>query len=267
MKLLNSLALGLGLVNPLPYRPFTDTGSPASPLADTQQGLEAWADTVEGLKAPLLISKGTEEDFPIVIGLIGKARKWLGTIGTDQWATPWPDEDARDERVRAGLRNGKTWMVRHRGVAVATITIATRRNAAVWQTPYCTCDLGERAVFVHRLIVDRDAGWPGLGAELIDWAGRRGRRLYGAKYIRIDVWTGNKGLHNYYLATGFEPCGECPDPEYPSGALFQKPVAAIPAPSHPMFTEFPGLVDPELQLAGRIQAGSVEAHHQRHSDP
>jgi len=80
------------------------------------------------------------------------------------------------------------------------------------------------------------AGW-GLGAELIDWAGLRARREYGAKWIRIDVWTTNTALHGYYLKRGFEPCGSCANPAYPSRALFQKPVSAIRKPGFPLFAE------------------------------
>jgi hypothetical protein len=53
--------------------------------------------------------------------------------------------------------------------------------------PVAECDLSASAVYAHRLIVTRDfAGW-GLGAELIDWTGFRGRLHCGAKWIRIDV--------------------------------------------------------------------------------
>ena len=39
----------------------------------------------------------------------------------------------------------------------------------------------------------------------------------------MDVWRTNKELHAYYERQGFAPCGSSSDPDYPSGALFQKP--------------------------------------------
>jgi hypothetical protein len=94
----------------------------------------------------------------------------------------------------------------------------------------------------------------GLGAELINWAGLRGQRLYGAKWIRIDVWSTNTDLHDYYQRQGFEPCGRCDDPGYPSGALFQKAVAAITPPLQPKFAE---VADRQLatcrELAGAVR--------------
>lgn len=178
-------------------------------------------------------AEDTDENLNAILRLIDEAQAWLPAKGTDQWAKPWPDRKQRDARVRRGLQVGATWIVWARTRAVATVTIASRPNNAVWSES--ECDLGERAVYAHRLIVARDyAGW-GLGAELLDWTGLRGRRHYGAKWIRIDVWTANKALHDYYMKRGFVPCGTCPDPSYPSGMLFQKPVSTISAPVSPLF--------------------------------
>ena len=183
------------------------------------------------------IALAGEQHLDAVLGLIDDARSRLSTKGTNQWKKPWPDRAARDERVLAGLRNGKTWIVWDGHITAGTVTLTPRRNTAVWSNPACTCNLAERAVFIHRLITSRQYAGLGLGAELIAWAGLRGGREYGAKWIRIDVWTGNTELHEYYMSKGFEPCGTCADRAYPSGALFQKPVAGISVPAFPKFTE------------------------------
>lgn len=181
----------------------------------------------------------TGENLGAVLGLIEDARDWLWTKGTDQWEKPWPTPQARDARVLSGLRRAATWIVWDGDIPAATVTITPRMNSAVWSNQHCTCNLAERAVFVHRLITAKKYAGLGLGAELIDWAGLRGKRLYGAKWIRIDVWRTNQGLHDYYLKRGFEPCGFCADPGYPSGALFQKPVWVIRERSIPQLIESP----------------------------
>jgi Acetyltransferase (GNAT) family len=183
------------------------------------------------------IARAEPADLPTVLGLIEDAKDRLKMKDTNQWDKPWPDEGARDARVLRGLQGGKTWIVWDEDVPAATVTITSRINPAVWSTPGCTCNLAERAVFVHRLITAMRYAGRALGTEMIDWAGRRGRRLYGAKWVRIDVWSTNKGLHDYYLKRGFEPCGFCADPDYPSGALFQKPVSTIKKPEVPQFVE------------------------------
>jgi GNAT superfamily N-acetyltransferase len=194
--------------------------------------------TIDGtVTLPMQIALATAENFDTILGLIDEAAAWLRTKDTNQWATPWPDRAARDARVMRGLAGRKTWIVWDGEVAAATVTLTPRLNPKVWSRPACTCDLSKRAVYAHRLITARNyAGW-GLGEQLIDWAGRRARRNYGAEWVRIDVWTGNTALHEYYMKRGFRQCGFCPDPSYPSGALFQKPVALIGANAAPLFTE------------------------------
>ena len=51
------------------------------------------------------------------------------------------------------------------------------------------------------------------------------------------MWRTNMGLHDYYISKGFRPCGICADRDYPSAALFEKPVAGIRVPGYPKFTE------------------------------
>lgn len=189
------------------------------------------------LGVALKIALAGVEHHDIVLGLIDDAREWLWTKDTDQWENPWPNERKRDARVMKGLRGRKTWIVWDGEIPAATATITPRRNTEVWSSQACTCDLGERAVFVHRLITARKYAGLGLGAQLIDWSGLRGQHLYGAKWIRIDVWSTNSALHDYYRGIGFERCGECLDLDYPSGALFQKPVAGIEKPSVRLFSE------------------------------
>ena len=183
------------------------------------------------------IALATTEDFDTILGLIEEASAWLRTKDTDQWADPWPTRDARDARVTRGLAGGKTWIVWDEDVAAATVTLTPKLNPKVWSRPACTCDLSERAVYAHRLITARSHKGLGLGAQLIDWAGLGARYRYGAKWIRIDVWGTNTGLHDYYLSTGFEPCGICEDSGYPSGKLFQKRTARIEASDTPLLDQ------------------------------
>ena len=67
--------------------------------------------------------------------------------------------------------------------------------------------------------VPRWAAW----LAVLDWAGLRAIRRYGAHWVRVDVWTTDKALHAYYRGQGFEFCGVSEEIDhYPSAALFQK---------------------------------------------
>lgn len=209
---------------------------------------------------PFQLRLATSGDLNGIFRLLDGAAAWLrATKDTDQWERPWPTHEARDARVRVGVENGETWIVLDGYVPMGTITIARKPSTDVWSDLDPGCRLSDRAVYVHRLITARNyAGLAGLGSELLNWAGRKGQRLYGARWIRIDVWASNLALHNYYTKRGFRSCGRCADRHYPSGALFQKPVAPVAHPSLPLFMKsiaapLPGLAAPRsglLSLAG-----------------
>jgi GNAT superfamily N-acetyltransferase len=166
--------------------------------------------------------RAEEAHLPVILALINDAvEKRLRLLDTDQWEKPWPTREERDERVLRGLRGGKTWIVWDDGTPAATVTIARQANPEVWPAEL---DRDEAAVYVHRLITRTAYQGRGLGAALVDWAGREAADQYGAEWIRIDVWRDNFALHSYYRGIGFAPVGFSDDPDYPSGALFQKPV-------------------------------------------
>jgi GNAT superfamily N-acetyltransferase len=192
----------------------------------------------------VVCAEPTDANLKTVLGLLDEAASWLRTKDTDQWKAPWPNEEQRDGRVEKALKGSKTWIVWDRDVPAATVTIAKRANPAVWPKSVCDQERIEPAVYLHRLVTARDYAGLGLGADLIDWAGRLAARQYGAEWIRIDVWRSNKGLHEYYEKRGFQAWGYCADPKYPSGALFQKAISEISADSVPEFT-----VPPDARLA------------------
>ncbi len=175
----------------------------------------------------LLIRRANPGEMPVVIGLIEEAATWLRTKGTDQWAKPWPSLRARNERVRRGLAQRKTWLVEDAaGTVVATVTFREEGNHMLWSPQ----DRLASAVYISRLVVKREYAGLDIGGALIDWVGLCGLRAWRAQWIRIDVWTTNVALHNYYEKRGFRSCGICPLPEgqkYPSAALFQKPTAEV----------------------------------------
>ena len=173
----------------------------------------------------LRIRRGRARDADTIISLIDEAADWLRSKGTDQWARPWPNRTARDGRVRRGLRSGNTWIAESAGRPIATITYRPHGNQKLW-TP---AEDRTPAVYVSRLIVTRSAAGLGVGAAMVDWAAAQAVRDWAAEWIRIDVWTTNVALHNYYEKRGFRFCriAQCHAEDYPSAALFQKPTSEI----------------------------------------
>lgn len=184
---------------------------------------------------PLDLCPANENDHDAIVGLIEAAAEWLRKAKhTDQWAQPWRSEEDRSDRIRRDLAAGKTRILRdnHTGAPVATIT-ADPEDYPIWPA----ARLREPAVYVRRLVVRRDYAGRKIGAALLDWAGLTALRQYRAQWIRVDVWRTNKELHTYYERLGFVPQGNSSDPNYPSGALFQKSTHEVSVPGPPLFNE------------------------------
>jgi ribosomal protein S18 acetylase RimI-like enzyme len=169
------------------------------------------------------VQRAAESDFDIVISLIDGVTQWLRSKGTDQWQKPWPSIEGRNARVKLSLSLGKTWIVWDgNDLPAATITTEDTANPKLWNE----WESAVPAVYVHRLVVDRRHGGIGLGAALLNWTVNDAANGFRAEYIRVDVWTDNVALHRYYEDQGFERVyPDCADPEYPSRARFQRPVA------------------------------------------
>lgn len=168
----------------------------------------------------MALLRATPEERDVILELHGDAVRWLRGKDTDQWAKPWPDEERRNERIEQDLLEGKTWLVWDDTAAAGTITIDPADNE-VWPAE----KRSENAIYVRRVIVRRRYAGIGLGARLLDWAADVGVRKHEARLIRIDVWTTNTELHDYYRKQGFT-LSEFRDPDdlpdYPSRALFQR---------------------------------------------
>jgi GNAT superfamily N-acetyltransferase len=164
------------------------------------------------------IEQASPGDLVHVLGMRAEAAEWLGGLGTDQWSRPFPDEQSQSDRLLAGILGGETWMVRDDDSTVATITINEYANPLLWTED----ERAEPARYVHKMTVRRSHSGSGLGARLLNWAGSRAG-AGGAKWLRLDAWTSNTALHAYYMRQGFDHVRTIVRPDYPSGALFQRP--------------------------------------------
>jgi GNAT superfamily N-acetyltransferase len=165
-----------------------------------------------------------EADVDALLMLRADAARWLRAKGLDQWQRDWPSRAGLVERVRRSVLAGETWCVEVDGGVVATMTLAGTAPAGLWTA----AELGEPARYAHRLIVARALAGQGIGGELLDWGATQAARG-GARWLRVDVWTTNAELHDYYRRQGFDlvrvVCGD-----YPSGALLQRRTTVIPTP-------------------------------------
>jgi GNAT superfamily N-acetyltransferase len=168
------------------------------------------------------------------IGELGEdARHWLRGKDTDQWSVPWRGPQGPAQRILRDIAEGRAWIAWDGDLAVATITVGFEVPLAAPDTPVWPASaLSEKALYVHRVIVRRVYAGRGLGAGLLDWATGFGLRTIGTPLLRIDVWTDNWALHDYYRRQGFtfvefRSAEELPD--YPSRALFERRTVPVSA--------------------------------------
>ncbi|MBH0777574.1 GNAT family N-acetyltransferase [Nocardia bovistercoris] len=156
------------------------------------------------------------------LGAICRLRRqrtaWLTAKGSDQWSVAGhglPIE-VFARAVGRAVEAGETWIVEVDGEAAGTITVNERTDPWLWSDAEVA-----GAVMVHYMIVDlRFAGFR-LGHRLLSHAAAVACDL-DREWVRLDAWTANTGLHDYYRRAGFRLARIAESAIGPSGALFER---------------------------------------------
>lgn len=156
------------------------------------------------------------DQLSAVEALLTEASRWLASRGIDQWQYP-PHRD----RISAALSAGTVYLVSRESDAqlVGTLQLDEFADPEFW----CTDDAPESALYVHRMAVRRSLAGQGLGGEMLTWAADRARDA-GKKWLRLDAWKDNPGLHAFYESEGFRLVRIVDLPHRRSGALYQRAV-------------------------------------------
>ena len=134
------------------------------------------------------------DDVHNLLAFREEAAGWLARLGTDQWQRPYPAD-----RLLSTIEAGSVFMLLEGPATVGTITLTPDAEEGLWTEK----ELREPALFINKLTVARTHAGRNLGGRLLDWAGDRAHRA-GAVWLRLDAWTTNVGLQQYYLRQGFE---------------------------------------------------------------
>lgn len=157
-------------------------------------------------------------DIPTIVAWRKQTAAWLANQGSDQWSVAGlPDEEFRS-RVWTSVESGETWMAEMGGQTVGTAAIDQWSDTELW-----TRDELRGAMIIHRMIVPREYAGYRVGEYLLDHADRLALRNH-RSWLRLDAWTTNRALHDYYLRQGFRHVRDVPGKV--SGALFERSVNA-----------------------------------------
>lgn len=139
--------------------------------------------------AAMVIVGATSTDFDAVMQLLSDARRWHQGRGVDVWQPFDPAQIARD------ISEGRVYVAKIDGWVCGTVTLA-ESDPLVWGAD------GGEALYVHKLASSRTSPGIGIGAELIRWARAEAKRR-GKNWLRLDTWSGNRGMREYYERQGF----------------------------------------------------------------
>ncbi|QHC33925.1 GNAT family N-acetyltransferase [Streptomyces sp. HF10] len=165
----------------------------------------------------MIIVRAQPADLPRLLRFRKDAASWLQPQGIDQWSQPFPASN-----IAASIEAGEVFLFKEDQAldAVATVTLDRTIDPELldlW-TPE---EQAERALYVHKLVVDRQHAGRDLGGRILDWAGDLAARQ-GERWLRLDAWTTNTRLHRYYLDHGFHHVRTTQDPNEVSGWLAQR---------------------------------------------
>jgi GNAT superfamily N-acetyltransferase len=135
------------------------------------------------------ISPATAADIDDVLDILYEAARWLSSRGINQW----PIDGFPRELIAGDISRGEVYLAKRERRAVGTFTLQ-------WSDELFWPGATEEAGYIHRIAVRRDAR--GLGVELLKFA-ERATAATGRKLLRLDCFSGNVALCNYYERAGF----------------------------------------------------------------
>lgn len=130
----------------------------------------------------LTIVQAQPSDIDIVISILEEAGQWL----------PGP---FRRDRIASSIELGQVYLAKQEEEAIGTLTLQ-------WSDKLVWGDVPDDAGYVHRLAIRRAFAGNGLGRLLLQWAEDIAASV-GKHYLRLDCWTDNLTLCQYYERAGY----------------------------------------------------------------
>lgn len=170
----------------------------------------------------MIITPARLSDVDAIMSWRRERVAWLAGRGEEQWSIPLPRS-----AVASTVSAGQTWVVWEGDIPVATITLTAyvdvdglwkpdRNPEALWYPEDDPAD----ALYAAKMMIPLIHSGSHLGGEMLDWAGGRAYDA-GLTWLRLDAWTTNMRLHDYYRKQGFRHIRTISSRV--SGACFERP--------------------------------------------
>lgn len=162
-----------------------------------------------------VVRQAGADELGTVMALLKERIEWLRARGSDQWST-W---ESWRVKIHPALEGGNVWLLLDGADPVGTISVEFQGDRDFWDQEECA----EPAAYLSKLAIRLDHAGQELGVLLTDWASDYAYRR-GCKFVRLDAWKTNEGLHAYYVDRGWKHLRTVDAPGRNSGSLFQLPV-------------------------------------------
>ena len=171
----------------------------------------------------LTLQAANIEDIPSAVEMLETAARWLHSKGIQQWESPLPASFLNFMKDEA--QAGRVFLVRagEGNEPIATFRI-TYHDKQRWQDNGTDC-----ALYVYSLALRNDLHGAGIGAHIIETIKKRAIQEQ-RRWLRLDCWSLNSWLKQYYASLGFTEAGNIKDNGFPL-TLFQVHLASGNRPS------------------------------------
>jgi RimJ/RimL family protein N-acetyltransferase len=142
----------------------------------------------------MLITTSTPEDIDTIFELYGEAVKFQKTVLSKQW------RGFERSLVETEISESRQWKIVENG-QVACVFAITFNDALIWKDKD-----KDPAIYIHRIVTNPKFRGGSYVKEIVKWSLDYAKSI-GKKFVRMDTWSDNEKLNDYYVNCGFDYVG------------------------------------------------------------
>lgn len=157
----------------------------------------------EKMKLKFEPRRSTNEDVPVIMGIVHQAQRYLRESGIDQWQDGYPNEAV----LYSDVESGRGWVFECGGELAGYVCISMDVEASYAQIEGRWLTEGDNYAVVHRSMVGDKYRGSRLATEMFSLAFDLAAGL-GKASVRVDTHRDNKAMNRLAQKLGFTYCGE-----------------------------------------------------------
>jgi ribosomal protein S18 acetylase RimI-like enzyme len=153
------------------------------------------------------VNPAKPDDTEAVMSLLVKTAEWLLSKGSSQWNGLLRGEDSHN--TPEAIKRGEVFIFKRDEDLVGMLMLM--RNPSPWDLELWGDEGHDRAVYLHRLAINRDYAGNDTGSRMMQWVDK-GIPFQGKDTIRLDCIADNQVLNSFYSGLGYEHKGAASNP-------------------------------------------------------